>query len=331
MPHNDAAENDPAGSEQKTRPAVGQATRDLGAMSREELLRLVTELQGSLAAQASQTAALDRAKQHLERYRDRYLDLYDFAPVGYLTLDEDAYVQEINLAGAEMLGADRDAVIGYPLLNYVAETDRPALGEHVRRCIERHEKTTTEVTLTTATGRVLLVQLQSVPTEDEQHDGLVLCKTAITDLTQRRVMEEAMRRSQAFLQSVVDAIPDVTLVIDRNYDVLLANEAARRRAGNKDPVSACLKCYQLSHHRDAPCKGDVEQCPLRAVIATKQPVRVEHLHYDAEGNDVYVEISATPIFDQDGEVVQILEASRDITPRKRAESSLARASSGFGR
>src|SRR5690242_20063308 len=57
---------------------------------------------------------LRKVQQQLERYRDRYVDLYDFAPLGYVTLDEDGFVQEINRAGAQMLATDNDLLIGYP-------------------------------------------------------------------------------------------------------------------------------------------------------------------------------------------------------------------------
>ena len=148
-----------------------------------------------------------------------------------------------------------------------------------------------------------------------------LCKTAITDITERRKMEEALRRSQAFLQTVIDAIPETMLVVGRDYSISLANRAARELAGGIDPVS-CLACHQLSHKRDLPCNGRHESCPLRQVIATKTPVTVTHTHHDAQGNEIFVEVTAAPVFDDNGEVTHIIESCRDITERKRAEVSL---------
>ena len=151
-----------------------------------------------------------------------------------------------------------------------------------------------------------------------------LCKTAITDIAQRKEMEETIRRSGAFLQTVIDAIPDVLLVIGTDYRIVLANRAAREMAGGIDPTVG-LACHQLSHHRDLPCAGKDEPCPLRQVIATKAPVTVTHTHYDAEGKEFFVEVTAAPVLNETGEVSYVIEACRDVTDRKRAEEALQKA------
>jgi len=96
-------------------------------------------------------------------------------------------------------------------------------------------------------------------------------------ITQGKEMEETIRRSGAFLQTVIDAIPDILLVIDTDCRIVLANHAAREMAGGIDPT-VCLTCHQLSHHRDLPCAGKDEPCTLRQVIATKALVEVTHTH-----------------------------------------------------
>ena len=122
-----------------------------------------------------------------------------------------------------------------------------------------------------------------------------------------------------FLRTVIDAISEVTMVIDRDYRVVLANRAARELAGGRDPVAEHLTCHLVSHHCDAPCDGREHSCPLEQVSRTKAPVTVEHTHVDAEGGEIFVTITAVPIFDDAGDVVWIVESCRDITERKRAE------------
>jgi PAS domain S-box-containing protein len=137
--------------------------------------------------------------------------------------------------------------------------------------------------------------------------------------------EEGLRQARNFLRSVIEAIPEVTLVVDRDFRIVLANRAARDRIGGDDPVSSGLKCYQVSRHRETPCDGKVEPCPLARVLETKTPVTVTHTHYDAEGNAAIVEVSAAPIFDEQGEVVRIIESCCDVTQLRQAQEKLVQA------
>lgn len=285
----------------------------------EEIQRLLSEIETRHAELERQNEELRTSQRQLEAYRDRYIDLYDFAPLGYVTLDEDGYVQEINLAGAKLLEADRDGLTGYAFAEYVAADHRNAFQQHLTQCVQERREVTTELRLVTHSGLAIAAQLHSIPVAGPLDD--TLCKTAITDITERRKMEEAIRRSQAFLQTVIDAIPETMLVIGRDYSISLANRAARDLAGGIDPV-ACLACHQLSHKRDLPCDGRHDSCPLRQVIATKTPVTVTHTHRDAQGNEIFVEVSAAPLFNDDGEVTHIIESCRDVTERKRAEVAL---------
>ena len=124
--------------------------------------------------------------------------------------------------------------------------------------------------------------------------------------------EEQLQRSRAFLQTVIDTMPDSILVIGQDYRIVLANRAARKLAGEIDPV-ARLTCHQLSHHCEVPCESPHEPCPLHTVVATKTPLTVIHTHYDVEGQEIFVEVHAAPVLDESGEVTHIVEDCRDIT------------------
>jgi signal transduction histidine kinase len=137
--------------------------------------------------------------------------------------------------------------------------------------------------------------------------------------------EESLRQTGNFLRGVIDAMPEVTIVVDRQYRVVLANRAARAMLGGEDPVSACLKCHQISHHYDLPCNGLAEPCPLLRVLEAKAPVTVTHTHFTIDGRQVTVEVTAAPIFDETGEVVRVLESSCDITALKEAQQKLVQA------
>ena len=286
----------------------------------EEVERLICEMELRQVELERQNEELRKTQGHLEAYKDRYVDLYDFAPLGYVTLDEDGFVQEINLAGANLLGAERDSLTGYAFGDYVAKEDEKAFLEHVGQCVRQRGEVTSELRLVNKNGQSITAQFHSIPIEGPLDEPL--CKTAITDISERKSMEEAIRQSRAFLQTVIDAIPDTMLVIGRDYRISLANRAAREMAGGVDPT-VCLTCHRLSHHRELPCEGQNEPCPLYQVMATKAPVTVLHTHYDANGTEVLVEVSAAPVFDETGEVTHIIEVCRDFTGPTRVAASIA--------
>ena len=125
-----------------------------------------------------------------------------------------------------------------------------------------------------------------------------------------------------FLQSVIDGIPEITVVIDRDCRIIYANQAARQIADDGDQVAGRLACYELFYGSGVPCEEVGRSCVLKQVIETGSPITVEQLHHDRRGNTVHIEISASPIFDEGGKVRQIIEVWRDITDRKRAREAL---------
>jgi len=148
---------------------------------------------------------------------------------------------------------------------------------------------------------------------------LVILRPLARKLQKAQQAKRKQESSRKFLQTVLDAIPSGTLVLGRDYRILLANQAACESAFHPDPVAAGLTCHQLSHRSSAPCQGKNDPCPFRQAVATKEPATVTHRHYDAEGNEALIEITASPILDEAGEVTQIVECSTDITQRGRTE------------
>ena len=76
-----------------------------------DVKNLVLELKMRQVQLEMRNEELQRAQETITQARDRYADLYDFAPVGYFTLDRKGRIVEANLAGARLLGAERDRLI----------------------------------------------------------------------------------------------------------------------------------------------------------------------------------------------------------------------------
>src|ERR1051325_3032442 len=108
-------------------------------------LTLLHDLQVYHEELVAQNDALMKAQAALEETRDRFIELYDFAPNGYLTLDGNGIVIQINLTGATILGKPRHAIEGLPLFGFVADGDRALLLEFLRQC--RRTKTSAEISV----------------------------------------------------------------------------------------------------------------------------------------------------------------------------------------
>ncbi len=131
-------------------------------------------------------------------------------------------------------------------------------------------------------------------------------------------MNLKIQKQNRFLIEIIDSIPNPFYVIDvRDYTIKIAN---KRAYSGKIPNG--LTCHLLTHHSHAPCDSKEHPCPLKEVLNNKNPVIVEHMHYDENGDLKNVEVHGYPVFDTDGNVVQYIETIIDITCRKEAEKAL---------
>lgn len=125
---------------------------------------------------------------------------------------------------------------------------------------------------------------------------------------------------QRHLDRILDSLPHPFYVVNaHDYSIVVANQAALRGQGKEGRYT----CHELTHHQSRPCLSKEHPCPLAIVRKTKKSTLVEHIHYDSKGELCFVEVYGFPIFDEQGEVVEMIEYCIDITKRKQAEQKLA--------
>ncbi len=153
---------------------------------------LIHELQVHQVELEMQNRELREAHGLLEESRSRYSDLYDFAPIAYCTLDGTGHVREINLTGAALLGAPRELLLGKPLSSLVPLGERGVFQQHMRECVEKERRVTSEITLVARKRGLVRIQMVSVPTLNAPGvEGAF--RTALIDISALKALEHKLR------------------------------------------------------------------------------------------------------------------------------------------
>lgn len=139
-----------------------------------------------------QNEELRRAQEELAASRDLYLRLFDFAPVGYLTLTKSNLIREANLTAARLLGLERAQLLGCALTSFVAAADQDRFHFHRRSVLEGQGKKGAEVELERRDGTRFRASLSSV--EDEK--DAELWRVTLNDVSELRDLEHMLAQAQ---------------------------------------------------------------------------------------------------------------------------------------
>jgi diguanylate cyclase (GGDEF)-like protein len=129
----------------------------------------------------------------------------------------------------------------------------------------------------------------------------------------------SLRSINSTFQAAIDALPYPFHVIDtHNFLIKLAN--SRSSFDGKRPIG--LTCHAVTHGNAEPCGDENHPCPVKFAISEKRAVVFEHMHKDDAGEDMFVEVHAYPIIDNEGKVRSCIEYAVDITDRKKMQNDL---------
>ena len=167
--------------------AMSLEPQELDALSPEETRQTLHELRVHQIELEMQNDELRRAQAELEASRARYFDLYDLAPVGYVTLSEQALILEANLTAATLLGVARVALVKQPFSRFILKEDQDIYYLHRKQLFETGASQVCELRMLCQDGTSIWALFEATVAQDDA--GTPVCRAAMSDITAHKQAE----------------------------------------------------------------------------------------------------------------------------------------------
>ncbi|GAB4439816.1 MAG: hypothetical protein Kow0031_21710 [Anaerolineae bacterium] len=284
--------------------------------SQEDLRSTVHELRVHQIELELQNDELRRTQEQLKLAQRRYFELYNLAPVAYLTLDEQGVVLDINLTGVDLLGKTRNRLIGKPLLAYLSLNSTARFFENLTRLFETATDQVTELELKPSGGLPTTVHAVSRLAHE---DDRPVCRMALINISRQKQAELGMRQSEERFRQFAESIDQVLWITTRSpRKVLFVNRAFTRIWGQ--PVEALYETPSIWEESIHP---DDHQRVLDAfdrwVQRQSATYQEEYRVVRPDGSICWVQDNGANVLYEGNRPVRMSGIAKDITPRKQAE------------
>lgn len=290
-------------------PCIRRALKE-----KEELIarrRAEDKLRQSRAERMAHNELLQAARIEIEESRNKYADLYNFAPVTYLTLDENGSIIEMNSRGAEMFGQDIHLLVGRSLTDLVEASSRAIVRAHLEAVFSSLEKKACVVKIADKAGRDIYALMESLAARERI--GKRVCRTAMTDISERILSEERSVRAVRDWQTTFDAISDPVCLIDTEGVIRQCNRAMSAFLRKSAGQIVGGQYWRVVHG----ASGPLDACPLARAGKSLQRESLELVM-----NGGWMNITVDPVIGSGGTASGFVHVMSDITERKGLEDSL---------
>ncbi len=247
----------------------------------------------------------------------RYKRLFKHSRDAVVMTSLDRKIIDFNQAAIDLFGFAADELRDMHILElYVHANDRFEFEEQIRQkgSLKNFES------LLKKKGGAEMICLFTSSLRTDVDGALSGYQSIIRDVTEQRRSEARIQDQNDFLNNVIESFSQPLLVIDpRDYTVIIANTAARR--GDN---AAGHKCHQLVHGLEEPCSRFGHPCPVEEVNKTGRKCVVKQTYSRDYSDPMHYEVFGAPIFDHEGNMINVIACYQDITENVRAQQDLLR-------
>ncbi len=243
--------------------------------------------------------------------------LFEQSPEGIVIMEADGNILDFNEAAYTMLGYTREEFAKLRLSDVIQQGP-----EGVRECLDnlmKADRAGFEVACRTKGGETRHIHVHARMITLSGH---AIMHSIWCDITERKRLEEALRKSEKFTSDILETVDEGFIVIDRDYRILSANKAYLDQAKMPGGEVIGKHCYEISHRINKPCYEMGEECSVRNTFAGGEPHSSLHIHLDRDNNPVYVETKSYPVKDPSGNTISAIEIIHNTTEKKKLEEQL---------
>jgi PAS domain S-box-containing protein len=300
--------------------------RDVAAMPVKDVQQLVHELQVHQIELEMQNEELRRVQAELEAARDSYVDLYDFSLAGHLTLDTHGKIAEANLRAGALLGINRKELIGQLLARFITRDDQNTFHRHCQNVLKKGTLQICEVQVRNETGASRWIYFESLA----RQDGLgrtTHWRTALLDITARKRVEEALRRSEGRFRTMLAQAPIGIARIDSlTGKIHEVNSMYAQIVGRTTEEMRSLDWMSISHPDDV--QADLDNM-ARLNAGEIAGFQMEKRLIRPDGTVVWINLTVASIQVEEHAGPHHLAMIEDIGTRKQAEEAMRESEQRF--
>ena len=298
-----------------------ESDADLSDMPLEDINELIHELEVHQIELEMQNEELRQAQQDLEAARDKYTDLYDFAPVGYFSIGDEDLILDANLSGATMLGVERGKLTGGRFSQFITRDDQDVFYFHRQKLFETKTKQVCELKMIKKDGTEFYAQIESIPVKDEKGNCSSL-RSSLSDITERKQAELALIAAKPEVESIVKTVPDIIYRLDPHGRITFVSDSVNRYGYQAEELIG-TKVMELVYPEDqAKTVHKIKERRTGARSTNSFETRLTTKDQTAVSFEVFI-ISAVGLYSPDkyglGTFLGTQGIARDITARKQAE------------
>ena len=296
---------------------------NLAALTPEATRTILHELAVQQVQLEMQNEELQSAQLALEESRARYVDLYDFAPVGYCSITENSVIVEANLTLCTLLGAAHAALLGKPFVRFIINDDQDTFyilkqrifAEQALELRSSEPPHSTDLRLRANDGSAFWVRLVAARTLKL---GQQQIRIVVTDISAHKRVESALASSERRLRAIIETEPECVKLLDADGRLLEMNAAGLR-------MFEADSFQQIENDCVDALIDEPNRAAFRALTASVFKGKSGVLEFQItglKGTRRWVETHASPLRNDAGKITAVLGITRDISARKSAEAAL---------